>query len=62
MRTELPNNNPVAQHFHEESLDDTQYEVQIVDSERDKNCRLRKEEAWMHLMNSITPLGFNAKL
>ena len=51
---------PVAIHF--ESHDLPEYHIEALDMEPDKNKRLRLEEAWMHLLNTINPNGLNLKL
>ena len=55
-------NNPISTHFNENNLTEHSYTVTIVDREPLKNERLRKEEAWIHLLNSFEPNGFNRKL
>ena len=38
------------------------YTVGIIDQETNKNRKLRLEEAWIHLLNTVYPNGLNAKL
>ena len=52
---------PVAIHYrsYNHTIDD--YSITIVDQEKDKNRRLRLEEAWMTLLNHLTPRGLNGR-
>ena len=52
----------VAQHFTEEKLHAKNYTIQILDHECDKNTRLRLEESWVTLLNTISPNGLNHKI
>ena len=53
--------NPVAQHFGTKNLNEKEYTLEILDQQQDKNKRNRLEEAWIFLLNTITPSGFNSK-
>ena len=53
--------NPVANHFGINLNNAKDYKVLILDQESDKNKRLRLEEAWIHILKSMTPRGLNAK-
>ena len=53
--------NPVANHFGINLNNPKDYKVLILDQEMDKNKRLRLEEAWIHILKSMTPRGLNAK-
>ena len=59
MRTEK--DHPVAIHYrsHNHTTDD--YSITIVDKETNKNRRLRLEESWMTLLNTLTPKGLNGR-
>ena len=54
-------NNPVAQHFGVNQLTEKEYSIEILDQEPDKNKRNRLEEAWIFLLNTMTPSGLNTK-
>ena len=54
-------NNPVANHFGMNLNNAQDYSIEIVDHESDKNRRLRLEEAWIFILNSMTPSGLSAK-
>ena len=54
-------NNPVANHFGINLNNEKDYKVLILDQESDKNKRLRLEEAWIHILKTMTPRGLNAK-
>ena len=54
--------NPVAQHFGTKKLQPKDYTLEILDQESDKNKRNRLEEAWIYLLNSMTPSGLNSKM
>ena len=53
--------NPVAQHFGINKLTEKEYTLEIIDQELDKNKRNRLEEAWIFLLNAMTPSGLNTK-
>ena len=53
--------NPVAQHFGTKNLNEKEYTLEILDQEQDKNKRNRLEEAWIFLLNTITPSSLNSK-
>ena len=40
----------------------TSYTIKIVGQEENKNRRLRLEESWIHLLDTIGPKGLNLKL
>ena len=52
---------PVAIHYrsYNHTIDD--YSVTQVDKGKNKNRRLRIEEAWMTLLNTLTPRGLNGR-
>ena len=52
---------PVAIHYrsYNHVIDD--YSITIVDKEKNKNRRLRLEEAWMTLVNTLTPRELNGR-
>ena len=52
---------PVAQHFGTKNLNEKEYTLEILDQEQDKNKRNQLEEAWIFLLNTITPSGLNSK-
>ena len=60
IRTEK--DHPVAIHYrsYNHTIDD--YPITIVDKEGNKNRKLRLEEAWMTLLNILTPKGLNGRL
>jgi len=51
--------NPVAEHFTNHGT--TEYTVTPIDRATNKNERLRLEEAWMILMETLKPQGLNTK-
>ena len=53
--------NPVANHFGMNLNNAQDYSIEILDQECDKNRRLRLEEAWIFILDSMTPSGLNAK-
>ena len=54
--------NNIAEHFNLDDHTNTSYTITIVGAEEDKNKRLRLEEAWIHLLDTIQPKGLNLKL
>ena len=50
---------PVAIHYRSYNHTTDNYSITIMDKEPDKNRRLRLEESWMTLLNTITPKGLN---
>ena len=52
----------MAEHYNLEKHSSTSYTVKIVRQEKDKNRRLRLEEAWTHLLDTFQPKGLNLKL
>ena len=52
----------VAQHYNSYNHSLYDYNIIAVDKEPDKNKRLRLEEAWMFLIDSLYPRGLNARL
>ena len=54
------NDNNIAEHFNIDTP--TSYTIKIVGQEEDKNRRLRLEESWIHLLDTIEPKGLNLKL
>ena len=59
IRTEK--DHPVAIHYrsYNHTIDD--YSITIVDKEKNKNRRLRLEESWMTLINTLTPKALNGR-
>jgi hypothetical protein len=53
---------PVAQHFSDNNHTETDYKIMAIDKCATKNNRLRLEEAWMILLNTLHPDGLNARL
>lgn len=54
---------PVAKHFQDHDVLDRDLLCTIVDSSaKDRNIRLRLEEAWIRVLNTMTPSGMNQKL
>lgn len=53
---------PVATHYrsYNHTIDD--YSLTILDKEQDKNRRLRLEESWMILLDTLKPRGLNGRL
>ena len=60
IRTKKENN--IAEHFNMSHHTPTSYTIKIVEQEEDKNRRLRLEESWIHLLDTIEPKGLNLKL
>ena len=54
--------NNIAEHFNPDNHTNTSYTIIVVGAEEDKNKRLRLEEAWIHLLDTIQPKGLNLKL
>ena len=54
-------NNPVPQHYGINLNKAKEYNIIILDQEVDKNRRLRLEEAWIHILETMTPRGLNTK-
>ena len=52
---------PVAIHYRSYNHTIDYYCITIVDKEKNKNRRLRVEEAWMTLLNTLTPRGLNGR-
>ena len=52
---------PVAIHYrsYNHTIDD--FSITIVEKESNKNRRLRLEESWMTLLNTLTPKGLNGR-
>ena len=53
--------NPVAQHFGINVNNAKDYKIIILDQDSDKNRRLRLEEAWIYILETMTPRGLNTK-
>ena len=55
------NDNLVSRHFksYNHTFDD--YSILVLQPETDKNKRLRLEEAWMILLDTLTPNGLNSR-
>jgi hypothetical protein len=53
---------PVAKHFNTANHTPESYSITAIDRERDKNKRLRLEESWMILMDTLHPYGLNARM
>ena len=60
IRTKRDNN--IAEHLNMDDHTPTSYTIKIVGQEEDKNRRLRLEESWIHLLDTIEPKGLNLKL
>ncbi len=52
---------PVAQHYSQDHHSPRDMKVTIIDKCRGKNQRLRLEEAWMLLLDTMTPNGLNGR-
>ncbi len=50
---------PMAIHHNTANHTGNDYQIAVIDSERDKNKRLRLEEAWMLLLDTQQPRGLN---
>ena len=59
IRTEK--DHPAAIHYRSYHLTIDDYSITIVDKESNKNRRLRLEESWMNLLNTLTPRGLNGR-
>ena len=57
----IEKHHPVAIHYrsYNHIIDD--YSITVVDEETNKNRRLRLEESWMTLLNTLTPKGLNGR-
>ena len=60
IRTKRDDN--IAEHFNMSDHTPTSYTIKIVGQEDDKNRRLRLEESWIHLLDTIECKGLNLKL
>ena len=52
---------PVAQHFSINVNNAKDYNIISLDQDSDINKRLRLEEAWIHILQTMTPRGLNTK-
>ena len=52
---------PVAQHFGINVNNAKDYNIIILDQDSVKNRRLRLEEAWIYILETMTPRGLNTK-
>ena len=59
IRTEK--DHPVDIHYRSYNCTIDDYSITIVDKESNKNRRLRLEESWMTLLNTLTPTGLNGR-
>ena len=59
IRTEK--DHPVAIHYRSYNHTADNYFITIVDKETDKNRRLRLEESWMTLLNTLISKGLNGR-
>jgi hypothetical protein len=55
-------NHPVAIHYHDNNHTEKDYTVIALDREKDKNKRLRLEEEWITLLDTLQPKGLNVRL
>ena len=62
IKTKKIEKNPVAEHFDQMKKTAKDYTVTLLDTEKDKNKRLRLEEAWIFCMNTLQPAGLNTKV
>jgi hypothetical protein len=53
---------PVADHYNTNNHTPESYSITAIDREPDKNRRLRLEDAWMILMQTLHPYGLNARM
>ena len=51
----------VTLHYRSNNHTIDNYSITTVDKEPDKNRRLRSEESWMTLLNTLTPKGLNGR-
>ena len=59
IRTEKDHPVAIQHRSYNHTIDD--YSITIVDKEKNKNRRLRLEESWMTLLNTLTPRGLNGR-
>ena len=52
---------PVALHYTSYNHTTEDFTITIVDREQDKNRRLRLEESWFTLLDTLTPKGLNGR-
>ena len=52
---------PVAIHYRSYNHTTEDFTISIIDSDKDKNRRLRLEEAWITLLDTLTPKGLNGR-
>ena len=56
------NDNTVSRHYKEYNHTSEDYTVIAIDKETDYNKRLRLEEAWILLLESMYPKGLNIRM
>ena len=56
------NNNIVSRHYKKYNHTSEDYTVTAIDKETDYNKRLRLEEAWILLLESMHPKGLNGRM
>ena len=52
---------PVALHYRSYNHTTEDFTITIIDKEQDKNRRLRLEESWITLLDTLTPKGLNGR-
>ena len=52
---------PVALHYRSYNHTTEDFTITIIDREQDKNRRLRLEESWITLLDTLTPKGLNGR-
>ena len=55
------NQNLISQHFKQYNPTYNDYSITALMHEEDKNRRLRLEESWMILLNTLQPSGLNSR-
>ena len=55
------NDNVISRHYKEYNHTSEDYIVTAIDKEADYNKRLRLEEAWILLLESMYPKGLNSR-
>ena len=56
------NDNIVPKHYMEYNQTSDDYTVTAIDKETDYNKRLRLEEAWIFLLDTLHPKGLNSRM
>ena len=53
--------NPVALHYRSYNHTTEDFTITVIGKDQDKNRRLRLEESWITLLDTLTPKGLNGR-